>query len=106
MAAGRGEDEDVAGVLLAHQGQGGLDEVDLRKEDGLELVADEVSGGGGGCELFDGADECLGGAAEEDVEAAEEVDGLGDGGGAVGGDAGVAADAADAVLPGVAVGAV
>ena len=34
------------------------------------------------------------------------MDGLGDGGGAVGGDAGVAADAADAVLPGVAVRAV
>ncbi|GJC93562.1 U4/U6.U5 tri-snRNP-associated protein 3 [Colletotrichum higginsianum] len=46
VAARAGEDHDVPRVLGAEEGKGGLDEVDLGEEDGLELVTDEVLGQG------------------------------------------------------------
>jgi hypothetical protein len=47
----------VAVVLGPEEGEGGLDEVDLGEEDGLELVADEILGDGAGGELLDRADD-------------------------------------------------
>ena len=44
MAADAGEEHDVSIVLVAQNWQAGFDEVDLREEDCLELVLDEVAG--------------------------------------------------------------
>jgi len=57
VAADAGQDDDVPRVLGAELGQGGLDEVDLGEEDGVELVADQVARGGRCRELLDGADD-------------------------------------------------
>ncbi len=57
VPADAGQDDDVARVLGAELGQRRLDEVDLREEDGLELVADESARGGRRRQLLDSADD-------------------------------------------------
>jgi hypothetical protein len=42
MAASTGENNNMAGVLAPENGQRSFDKVDLREEDGLELLADEI----------------------------------------------------------------
>ena len=83
-------------TLLPHRRQRGFDDVDGAEEVGLELLADEGQGAGAGGQLLDGTDDGWGAvscgarkedrngrtfaaAAEEDVDFAKGLDGLGDG---------------------------
>lgn len=99
VAANAGEDDDVAVVLCAEERQGSLDEVDVREENSLKLAAAQVEGGRGRREFLDGADDSLGAVAEQDVDAAEGLDRLGEGGLRARHGTAVAPDAADAVVP-------
>ncbi len=57
MASNTRQGYDVASMLGSENGQRRLDEVDLREEDGFELVADEVLGAGRVGELLNGSDD-------------------------------------------------
>lgn len=57
MATGAGEDHDVARMLSPELWQRGLDEVDLGKEQGLELVPGQTLGGEIRGKFLDGAND-------------------------------------------------
>jgi hypothetical protein len=58
MSSDARQDDDVASMLFAEEGEGGFDEVDLAEEQDFELVADEVLGGERGGEFFYGSNNC------------------------------------------------
>lgn len=57
VAAGAGQDHDVARMLGSELWQRGLDEIDLGKEQGLELVPGQALGGEIRRKFLDGADD-------------------------------------------------
>ncbi len=70
QAGGRGDGDDVAGTLRSHDGQDGAGDVHRAEEVGLELLAHLR-----GRDLLEVAGEQVPGVVDQDVDAAEAVDG-------------------------------